>query len=167
MMTRRTDLFQQLWQKNWHSKAIMTRRTDLFQKLWQEELTFSSCGTLWVDKMPLSNRVMSTLSKFGRCVLKWTPWLSMIKSMRNRGFRFGLQNQYSKSIYLNTQCNVMRTILQDTIKQINWPEGAVDVVAAPLKVILQLQRRVRRVEDHLCEAHERVLHQVPQRILHK
>lgn len=54
-------------------------------------VTFSSCGTVWVTSIPLSNRERRDSSKLSREGLKWTPPPSRTRSITKIGFLWGLQ----------------------------------------------------------------------------
>lgn len=56
-----------------------------------EEFTFSSCGTVWVTRIPSSNREMRDFSKLSTGGLKWTPLLSSTRSVAKSGLLWGLQ----------------------------------------------------------------------------
>lgn len=56
-----------------------------------KEFTFSSCGTVWVTRIPLLNREMRDFSKLSTGGLKWTPLLSSTRSVLKSGFLWGLQ----------------------------------------------------------------------------
>lgn len=56
-----------------------------------EEFTFSNCGTVWVTRIPLSNREMRDFSKLSTGGLKCTPLLSSTRSVTKSGFLWGLQ----------------------------------------------------------------------------
>lgn len=55
-----------------------------------EVLTCSSCGTLWVARIPLSNREMRDVSKLSTEGLKRTPLMSSSMSATKSGFLWGL-----------------------------------------------------------------------------